>query len=251
MALKTKAEIAAERMSKYKIKPAGIKEGESLLQAHKRLAKQVDQRMRRLETLAASDPNFKGALTYSYGLASHNAVLYGSNKEKPRFDIAPPTNQKTLQAKINDMIQFLNSPTSTKGGIVKMYKARTEKLNELYGTDFTWQEAGKFFESKKDDFKEAWKSGMTLKSIGKMQANRDIIKEQIKDFTARHKVVSDNEVDEIIYQMLKDNKLQQKAALLSEDTEKATATIHDMLLKAGKIKEKKRSTKRKKSGKKK
>ena len=60
-------------MREYKIKPAGIKEGESLEHAYTRLAKQADQRLVRLEQLSEQHPDeYKGVLTYAYGLASKN-----------------------------------------------------------------------------------------------------------------------------------------------------------------------------------
>lgn len=230
MASKSSKQIVAKRMSDYGIKAAGIKPGETLEQAHRRLAKQADQRLVRLEQLSQKE-GYKGVLTYSYGLAQKNAEIYGATGEKKRFNIAMPKSKKQLQAKINDMIQFLNSPTSTKGGIDKMYKKRTQTLNDKYGTDFTWQEAGQFFESQKDTFKKKMDSGIILKSIGKLQQSADIIKGEIEQFTKAHKVVDDKEVDDIIFDLLKKNNIKD-IALLPKNESKRRQTIHNMLAKA-------------------
>lgn len=204
----TKKQRRSEQLiASYGLKPAGPKPGETLEQTHRRLAKQADQRLVRLEKLAEKE-GYEGALTYSYGLATKNAAIYGSTSEKKRFNITPPKSKKQLQAKINDMIQFLNSPTSTKGGIDKMYKKRTQTLNEKYGTDFTWQEAGKFFESQKDAFKEKWESGLVLKAIGRLQKHADVIKEELQAFSKKHEVVSDDEVNAAIFKMIQKNGLE-------------------------------------------
>lgn len=198
---KTKSEIQRERMEKYGIKAAGIKEGESLEQAYRRLAKQTDQRLLRLERLA-DQPYFKGVKTYAYGLAAKDAREWGGSADKPRFNIDPPDNKKQLQAKINDMIRFLNSPTSTKSGIIKMYQKRTDALNKRFGTNFTWQEAGRFFENEKDKFSKDWVSSMVLTSIGVMQKNPEKFVSDMVDFTDKHKTVSDAEINNAIIEKL-------------------------------------------------
>lgn len=198
---KTRSEIAQERMDKYGIKAAGIKEGESLEKAYRRLAKQTDQRLVRLEQLS-EQPFFKGVKTYAYGLAAKDAREWGGSADKPRFNIAPPDNKKQLQAKINDMIRFLNSPTSTKSGIIKMYQKRTDTLNKKYGTNFTWQEVGRFFENEKDKFSKDWVSSMVLTAIGVMQKNPEKFVSDMADFADKHKTVSDAEVNDAIIEKL-------------------------------------------------
>lgn len=198
---KTRSEIQQERMEKYGIKAAGIKEGESLEHAYRRLAKQTDQRLVRLEQLS-EQPFFKGVKTYAYGLAAKDAREWGGSADKPRFNITPPDNKKQLQAKVNDMIRFLNSPTSTKSGIIKMYQKRTEALNKNYGTNFTWQEAGRFFENEKDKFSKDWVSSMVLTSIGVMQKNPEKFVSDMVDFADKHKTVSDAEINDAIIEKL-------------------------------------------------
>lgn len=194
----------AQHMADYGIKPAGIKQGETLMQAYRRLAKQADQRLVRLEA-ASREKGYEGILTYSYGLAAHDAAAYGSDLSRPRFNIAPPPTEKQLQAKVNDIIRFLNSPTSTKSGVTAMYKKRTETLNKKYGTNFTWQEAGRFFEEKKDSFNKDWNSSLILKSIGKMQKSAEKIRSEMAASADAHKVVSDAKINDAIYEKLKSN----------------------------------------------
>ena len=213
---KTRSEIQQERMEKYGIKPAGIKEGESLEHAYRRLAKQTDQRLVRLEELS-KQPFFKGVKTYAYGLAAKDAREWGGSADKPRFNIEPPDNKKQLQAKINDMIRFLNSPTSTKTGIIKMYQKRTDALNKKYGTNFTWQEAGRFFENEKDKFAKDWVSSMVLTAIGVMQQNPEKFVSDMVDFADKHKTVSDAEVNDAILEKLHNNGITADLLLDAED----------------------------------
>lgn len=213
---KTRSEIQQERMEKYGIKAAGIKEGETLEHAYRRLAKQTDQRLLRLEELS-KQPFFKGVKTYAYGLAAKDAREWGGSVEKPRFNIAAPENKKQLQAKINDMIRFLNSPTSTKSGIIKMYQKRTDALNKKYGTNFTWQEAGRFFENEKDKFAKDWVSSMVLTAIGVMQKNPEKFVSDMVDFSDKHKTVSDAEVNDAILEKLHKDGISADIILDAED----------------------------------
>lgn len=236
-----KKKSQAQRMSEYNITPAGIKPGETLEHAYRRLAKQADQRLVRLEA-ASREKGYEGIKTYAYGLAMKNIKSY-SGEDATRFNTKPPVDQKQLQAKVNDMIQFLNSPTSTKSGVTAMYKKRTETLNRKYGTNFTWQEAGRFFEDKKDSFNKDWNSSLILKSIGKLQKNADTIKNELQESADRHKVVSDEDINNAIYEKLSKNGI--NAGTLLDDVEtpkKSTATKRTK-----KSSHSRRSAKRKKS----
>lgn len=196
------------------MKIAAIRPGEDLEKAYKRLSKQADQRLVRLEA-ASHEKGYEGILTYSYGLAMKNIATY-SGEGATRFNTAAPKDRRTLQAKVNDIIQFLNSPTSTKSGVTAIYKKRTDELNKKYGTNFTWQEAGRFFESKKDDFNKNWDSGLVLKSIGKMQKEASRIKKDLEAHADRHKTVSEKDINDEIYKRLKKNGIT-AASLLDKD----------------------------------
>lgn len=212
---RTKSERDQERMQRYGINPAGIKKGETLEHAYRRLAKQADQRLVRLEA-AAREPVYKGVLTYAYGGAMDD-IHHWSGDKANRFNTAPPTTEKELRAKINDITRFLNSPTSTKSGITKMYKARTETLNKKYGTNFTWQEAGRFFEQRNDKIEgKAASSDLVLKSIGKMQQAAQKVVADMEKSAEDHQVLSDAEINDAIYDQLEKNGVS-AAGLLDED----------------------------------
>ena len=113
---------------------------ESLEGYYRRIAKQADQRLVRLEKLAQQE-GYEGALTWSYSRASYDITRkWGGSAEKPRFNTKPPEDTNALKAKINDIQEFLQAPTSTKQGIKAGYKKKAESFNKEHGTDIGWED---------------------------------------------------------------------------------------------------------------
>lgn len=101
-----------------------------LLPIYRKLAKRADQRLVRLEKYGEKR---KSVLDWAYKKAAYEAVLYGSNKEKPRFNIKPPQSEKQLRRKIAAMQNFLyDMPTSTIAGIKEIDKKRLATLNKKF-----------------------------------------------------------------------------------------------------------------------
>lgn len=117
---------------------------EDLIKEYRRLAKQADQRLVRIEA-ASHEEHYRGLKTFSYKKAIRDIESW-SGQGARRFNTRPPENIQSLQAKISDIKSFLESPTSSKSAITKMYKQKTETLNKNYGTNFTWQEMATYFE---------------------------------------------------------------------------------------------------------
>lgn len=157
-----------------------IKAGESYEHYYRRLAKVADQRLVRLESYRHRD-YFKTATRWAYQGAINDIERY-SGKGATRFNTAPPTDPDRLREKINDMVRFINAPTSTKQGIVNVYKKRAETLNKNWGTKFTWEDMAEYFESgqaKKWD--EALGYQTALKTIAVLQKNKKKIIEGINN----------------------------------------------------------------------
>ena len=169
---KTPEQIAAEYGTQ--VKP--IRPGQSEEAYFRQLAKRADQRLVRLERLA-SEENYQGVLQYSYKKALYDIRALSGQRDATRFNTAlqknkdGSVNQAMLHAKINAVKAFLEAPTSMKSTITRMYKNRTETINKKYGTKFTWQELGRFFESAGYDKMRAkgYGSDVILKSIGQQQ----------------------------------------------------------------------------------
>lgn len=182
------------------------KEGESLQAYYRRLAKTADQRLVRLEQLSKQE-NFAAVTGYSYKRALKDIHMW-SGAEAMRFNTAPPDNQAQLLAKIADIKQFIEAPTSTKGQIVIIYKKRADTLNKKYGTKFTWQSLATYHDSGLADKMDAkYGSKTALKIIANIQAKDKAEIEAIKEAENRHKVADGDILDSYINDALKDNNL--------------------------------------------
>ena len=117
------------------------KPGETIEHYYKRLAKVADQRLVRLEQLS-EQAGYENAWKWAYKSAQKDIEKWGGSK---RFNTAPPSDQRQLKAKINDIKAFLGAKSSTKSGITEVYKKRAKTWNEKYGTDVSWEDLAKYY----------------------------------------------------------------------------------------------------------
>lgn len=143
----------------YKPYNTDIRPGESTEQYYKRLAKVADQRLIRLQELSEQE-NFKGVERFAYAKAQKALDVWGGT----RFNIKMPESPNLRNEKIADMIHFLESPTSTKSGIVDIYQRRANTIKEKYGIDMNWQDMGKLMEAFSDD--DSGGSPTKVKALG-------------------------------------------------------------------------------------
>lgn len=175
----------------------------SLVTQYRKLAKKADQRLVRLEKLSTQD-DFKNVKQWAYKKAVQNAMYWGSSPEKPRFNIAPPKRADSLKAKIQDIQDFLDKPTSSKSGIIKIYQKRADTLNkkyEKYGLNLSWQDVGDFFESNLyKKLEKSFSSGTVVKAIATIKNNELEILQDFEAKKASHIKTEDNAivVDEAI-----------------------------------------------------
>ena len=117
---------------------------EEIEKEYNRLAKKADARLRALESYQ-HEKNFKTATKWAYAKAMRDIKSWGGNK---RFQTSAKYLSDTeLRMKIKDIETFLESPTSTKRGIINVYKKRVDTLNKNIGTNYTWDEFEKFLQS--------------------------------------------------------------------------------------------------------
>ena len=108
-----------------------IRPGETTEHYYHRIAKVADQRLNRLEKLS-QEKGFEGVTEYAYRNAQKALDVWGGN----RFNTKMPESANLRNEKIADMIHFIESKTSTKGGIVNTYEKRAKTLSEKYGPLF-------------------------------------------------------------------------------------------------------------------
>ena len=170
---------------------------EQLLKIYRKVAKTSDQRLVRLEALSTKK-DFKQVRQWAYKGAVIDAMQWGASTEKPRFNIKPPEHRTQLKAKINDMLNFLEKPTSTRGGIIEVYQHKADTLNKKYqeyGLNLNWSDVGTFFEStlyKK--LSKKYVSGTVIKAIGTIKQNEKEVLKDFEDHKASHVKTEDNDI---------------------------------------------------------
>lgn len=173
---------------------------------YRRVAKVADQRLVRLEQLS-KQKDFKQVKQWAYKNAIQDALEWGANTDKPRFNIKPPSKRTSVKAKINDMLNFIEKPTSTRAGIVEVYENKAKTLNEKYkeyGLNLSWSDVGTFFEStlyKK--LSKKYSSGTVIKAIATMKQNEGQLLKDFEQHKASHIKTEDNDmiIDDAIKRM--------------------------------------------------
>ena len=203
--------------------------GESLDHYYRRLAKQADQRLVRLEA-ASHEEGYRHITNWAYATAKRDIEHWtGINYDepgapKPRFNTAPPANKTQLEAKIRDIRDFLEKPTSTKSGVTKFYKKRAESINRNQGTSFNWQQLADLFENDKiKDMMsdEQYGSGETLRVYSEIEnGGVKILDENGEELT------SEELINKAILKALEDDSL---GIVLHVEDELIKDTIIEML----------------------
>ena len=177
-----------------------------LLKEYRKLAKRADQRLVRLERYSAEE-NFQTATKWAYARAMRD-IKQWSGEEATRFNTKPPENTQQLQAKINDIKQFLENKTSTKVGIIKVYKKKADTVNEKYGTDFTWDALADFYTSGiAEKLNKIFGSKTVLKAVAVIQKSKKEIVDAIKENRDRHIRVKDPIVENTVNKILNDQNI--------------------------------------------
>lgn len=167
---------------------------------YRQKAKRADQRLVRLEALS-HEQHFEGVLEYAYKGAVRDIKSWGGDR---RFNTAPPVKLTELQAKIADIDKFLKpGNTSTKSGILKIYKKRADTINKRYGKEygvkFTWEDIANYYEDKKSQREAIKLSSKTeiraLAVLKRMSVDKEIneiqdTKEKIQRVTGKDKILA-------------------------------------------------------------
>lgn len=177
-----------------------------LLKEYRKLAKRADQRLVRLERYSEEE-NFQTATKWAYARAMRD-IKQWSGEEATRFNTKPPENMQQLQAKINDIKQFLESKTSTKVGIIKVYKQKADTVNKEYGTDFTWDDLADFYTSGiAEKLNKIFGSKTVLKAVAVIQKSKKEIVDAIKENKEKHLRVKDPIVENTVNKILNDQNI--------------------------------------------
>lgn len=150
----------------------------------RKLAKRADQRLREIERYAQRS-GYENMTNWAYKKAMRD-IQYWSGEGKTTFNRDAPTSLKQLRAKTRDIEEFLNMPTSTMTGTKEMYQSRADKLNQKYGTSFSWEDLGDVFDRKEENVIYQKFGGKTyLKAVDYLKNNEDRI---MKGLMSREKM---------------------------------------------------------------
>ena len=157
---------------------------DELRKAYLKLADTADRRLRRLEEYASKDKSYEDILKFSYAKAMYDIEAQrGEGKNRFMGGVPKKGNILTIQSRINDVLKFLNSPSSTIEGINIIYGERARTINDIYGLDLTAVDMGDFFEN---DFVQnaisTFASDTAMKVLGKYYRNKDEIDKLFKQY---------------------------------------------------------------------
>ena len=179
-----------------------------LVKVYRTLAKSADQRLVRLEAYQ-HDKDFKTATKWAYSRAMHDIEKW-SGSEAKRFNTAPPKGTTNLLAKISDIKHFLESPTSTKKGIIEVYKKRADTLNKNMRKndpnwkDLSWKDLAQYYESALHEKLDAqYGSKTALKQFNAMKKHEKEIAQDIKAKKDIHIKVDDEMLQTTLDNVLK------------------------------------------------
>ena len=182
------------------------KKGESTEHYYRRLAKQADQRLVRLEKLTEKE-GYSNVNKYAYARAMKD-IKQWSGEKATRFNMKPPKNTNSLRAKIADIRTFLEAPTATKAGIESVYKSKADVLNEKYGTNFDWTDLANYFDEAKNSKSDSkYGSDTMLKAVAEIQKQSETIAKQIKQHKKKHITVDSPRLQDAIDDILADKGL--------------------------------------------
>lgn len=168
-----------------------------LVKEYRKLAKRADQRLVRLEKLS-TQKDFKQVKQWAYKNAVTDALEWGASSDKPRFNIKPPSSTISLKAKIQDIKNFLEKPTSTRSGIIDVYEQKAQTLNEKYkeyGLNLNWSDVGTFFQSSLyKKLSKKYSSGTVIKAIATIKQNESKVLQDFNQHKASHIKTEDNDM---------------------------------------------------------
>lgn len=168
-----------------------------LVKEYRKLAKRADQRLVRLEKLS-TQKDFKQVKQWAYKNAVTDALEWGASPDKPRFNIKPPSSTISLKAKIQDIKNFLEKPTSTRSGIIDVYEQKAQTLNEKYkdyGLNLNWSDVGTFFESSLyKKLSKKYSSGTVIRAIATIKKNESKVIKDFDQHKASHIKTEDNDM---------------------------------------------------------
>ena len=153
---------------------------EYLKDFYKQIAKAADQRLVNLESLSKKE-GYKEVTQWAYRQAMRD-IRAEWGEDAKRFNRKIPDNLNTIYKDINRVLNFLESPTSSKKGIDEVYTKRANTVNERYGVNVTWSNIGDLYNSILwEKVNKKYGSKTVLKAIATIQQDKKNIKKALTE----------------------------------------------------------------------
>lgn len=159
---------------------AELRDLEQLRNEYIRMAEAANKRLQRLEQYA-QQPGYENILSYAYkGAISDIKALRGEGYA--RFSRVPASSKRELKKQINIVKSFMETPSSTKRGITKIYKKRAESLSQDLGVKITWEDLRSIFETGLYDllYQVFGDSKIVMKCIANITRNKTSLRKAIE-----------------------------------------------------------------------
>lgn len=177
---------------------------EELEKEYHRLAKRADQRLVRLEGYR-HDIGYEHITSYAYRSAMKDIRSWSGEGAK-RFHTKAPATRKDLMKKIADIEKFLDAPTSTKKGVIEVYKKRADAINEkFFGKDkkmyLTWYQYANFWDNMAGEMVDKLKYRDAIKGAALMKKYK-LTPENITEQT--YKLYRSDKIDDVELRILEE-----------------------------------------------
>ena len=165
----------------------------------KRLSAEADKKLRKLEKLSQKK-GYENVKEFSYKRAMKDIKHWSEGNKRSFKSMMETENVNSLQGQINAVKKFLDAPTSAKSSIDELFKSRADKLNENYGTNFSWQDLANVFDNKEENVYYQKGSKTYLKAVSYLKDNEEEIMQDLYDISMGEKIIrtENNKVNKII-----------------------------------------------------
>lgn len=145
---------------------------------YRKMMQRVNKRITRLHS-EAKKAGYEEIVNYAYRGFANDLKSMGMDKYMSK---SMPENRKEFRKRMSAMNRFIKSPTSSVGGVKKMYAKRAKTMSKKLGLNLTWQDLAKVFETGLwETLDEAgYGSKSIFKVVAEIHADQKDIKKKLK-----------------------------------------------------------------------
>lgn len=145
---------------------------------YRKMMQRVNKRITRLHT-EAKKAGYEEITNYAYKGFSRELQGMGMGKYMSK---SMPENRREFRKRMSAMNRFISAPTSSVGGVKKMYEKRAKTMSMKLGLDLNWKDLAKVFETGLwESLDEAgYGSKSIFKVVAEIHEERDKLREKLK-----------------------------------------------------------------------